>query len=881
MKKQLKLLVILLTIIFSTFSYANRTVFQHVNATYVEGSIVQDTIWTLANSPFVLSNNVTVYPNATLTIEPGVEVRFGETFWVIVNGRIAANGTESKIIYFTSNKLEPDKGDWETILINGTQPSSLGYCIIEYGTRGIIVEDGSLIIQDSFVRFNSQNGIVINNGNVVVEDNEIFNNTMSGIYIGGGTQITVQNNVISSNGDGIVLTGNLVGEINIKQNNILLNDQSGIALEADAYDNTVITNNTISKNLNGFRVSTNTSTYITRNYISNNTIGIYYESGNNHEAHFNDIYENDLGMDALLAASVDATYNYWGHKSGPLHESLNPYGKGNPIGGNGVNIDFIFFLSAPIDYNNTRPTAKLWTDKVLVAPNQNVTFIGADSSDDGRVDKYLFNFGDGNNSGWTTLPLFNHTYSSTGAYIASLTVIDDFNMTSENIATSTISVQNLTSLKVSTTLSSYAVNYNGEVTVTVYVLNYLYIPLENANVTLFSVNGGNFYPISGLTNLTGYFTATFTAPNITEVTNVRIIARASKTGYADGSGFEYLEALPPLTVQIIAEPTIVKSEETATVTVYVTGIFERPVADALLVSSIDHGNLSPAIGVTDLNGEAIFNFSAPQTTIILNATITVTATKSGYVGAEGHAIITIQPKVLVVEISAEPDVTVSEAKINVTVHVTYDTIHIPEANITITSEHIPTTTGSTDLYGSATFTLTAPQVNTPLNITITTQASKIGYADGESTLNITVYPGLLSVEVQANPSTVMSKESAVVTVYVTCNATPVANASITVSSTHGNLSDTTGFTDSSGRCTFIFNAPETTEQLPLIVITANVTKNGYISEGNQTTITVTPETGGGWPLTTILLILIPVAIVVIVVILIKLKVIVLSAKEEE
>ncbi|MDI6847990.1 MAG: hypothetical protein QMD23_07700, partial [Candidatus Bathyarchaeia archaeon] len=89
----------------------------------------------------------------------------------------------------------------------------------------------------------------------------------------------------------------------------------------------------------------------------------------------------------------------------------------------------------------------------------------------------------------------------------------------------------------------------------------------------------------------------------------------------------------------------------------------------------------------------------------------------------------------------------------------------------------------------------------------------------------------------------------------------------------------TNTTDSKGSCTFLFNAPQTTAQLP-IIITANVTKNGYTSGEKQTTITVTPETEGGWPITTILLIIIPIAIVVIMVVLIKLKIIELSLEEE-
>jgi hypothetical protein len=45
-------------------------------ATIVGGIINTDTSWTTAGSPYEATSIVTVVPNVTLTIEPGVEVRF-------------------------------------------------------------------------------------------------------------------------------------------------------------------------------------------------------------------------------------------------------------------------------------------------------------------------------------------------------------------------------------------------------------------------------------------------------------------------------------------------------------------------------------------------------------------------------------------------------------------------------------------------------------------------------------------------------------------------------------------------------------------------------------------------------------------------------------
>lgn len=883
MKRQLKVLILLLTMFVSALNFAGVKMLPLVKATYVEGEITQDTIWMLVDSPFVLSNDVVVNSGVTLTIEPGVEVRFGDGFSLTVNGRLKAEGTINRTIKFTSNSLTPAAGDWETILFNGTASSFLKYCIIEYGKSGITVEDGSIDVENCVIKSNSQDGVTINGGSVVIRNGNVTGNLGSGIFVAGGSQITIQDCEISSNGDGIAFSGDLTGEISISRNKIKANKNAGISYEAEIYSCSSILNNTISANFYGIYIASNTSTYITRNYIFDNSVGIFYESGENHEAHFNDIYGNGLGMDVTPGASANATYNYWGDKSGPHHEYLNPRGKGNPVGGDGINLDFIFFLAFPIDYRNTRPTAILWTDKELVAPNHPVTFVGTDSYDDGRVDMYYFDFGDGNTSGWTTLTLWSHSYSSNGTYLAKLKVRDDFGNES-TIATKTINVQNLQPLNVHMELGKSVVGCNETVSVIVYVSNGT-MAVGNANVTLFAVKGGTFTPKTGLTNSTGYFTATFTAPYVTKLTDIRIIARASKTNYtgnyADGSDYGYVEVLPALNVQVTVDPETVKSEETATITVHVRDGFDDPVANVSLVLSCDNGTLSDTTGITNAEGEATFTFTAPLTTDMagLNVTITVTATKEGYTSEQKQVTIPIKPKVLVVEIDVTPNDMVSEAKINVTVHVTYDFVDIADANVTIISERFPTTAKLTDLNGYVGFTFTAPQVNSPLNVTIMAKASKEGFADGEAVANITVRPGTLSVEVIASASVMPSGGSAVITVYVSCNGTPVADAAVTLSSNYGTLPYSTRITDSNGYCTFTFEAPRTTQQISPTII-ANATKNGYISGRGQTTITVTPEEGG-WSLLTILMIVIPIVVVVVViVVLVKKKVITISSEEE-
>ncbi len=754
LKNKLKLLCLLTVITVSALTFANTLFLFTANATYIEGAITQDTVWTLTDSPFVVSKNIIVYPTVTLTIEPGVEVRFGGYFSLNVEGSLSAIGEENNTITFTSNKDQPGTGDWYTIKFSGTEPSTLTYCSIQYAKNATTIESSNVKIENCEIANNSQNGIAIENSIVEIKYNEIANNLESGICITGNNQANIQNNTISANKNGILLTGSSTTGVSITENIVMSNTQSGIQLNVNAYSDLVIVNNILSANNIGFYITGPANTYITRNSISYNTIGIHYEESTDHTAYYNDIYGNEYGMNVGISfnAIINAEYNYWGHESGPHHTSLNPDGKGNPVGGNGVNLDFIFFLTAPIGYINTRPTANLLTDKTLVPPDQIVTLIATNSSDDRRIDKYLFDFGDGSNSDWTTLSIFVHKYSSLGTYNTTVTVMDDFSVISDNAAVVTIHVQNLTPLDVTITPSTYTVGHIQQVPITIHITNGTN-PVENAQVTLFSVRAcrldcalsmhGNFVPSSGFTNSTGYFVTMLSSPNVTQTTNIRITATASKNGYADGSDHEYLAVLPPLLVQVTADPSLIESETTSQVTTHVT-YNGQPVANALVtISSDSNGNFSAETGITDLNGNVSVVFTAPQTFTQLNATITATATKTGYADGEDQTKITVNPGTLDVQITANPATVDSRASSTITVHVTYNANPVVDTEVTVWPDgggDFSVTSQVTDSNGNAAFTFTAPQTTTQLNVNIKATATKIGYNDGESQRELTITP---------------------------------------------------------------------------------------------------------------------------------------------
>ena len=69
----------------------------------VGGPILEDTTWTKVDSPFIVKQHVTVIEDVTLTIEPGVTVKFNKDIALLIDGTLVAKGTESEKIIFTSN----------------------------------------------------------------------------------------------------------------------------------------------------------------------------------------------------------------------------------------------------------------------------------------------------------------------------------------------------------------------------------------------------------------------------------------------------------------------------------------------------------------------------------------------------------------------------------------------------------------------------------------------------------------------------------------------------------------------------------------------------------------------------------------------------------
>ncbi len=246
--------------------------------TYVSGIISGDTTWTQSGSPYIVTGNILVNNGVTLTIEPGVTVKFDSGTGLQVDGTLIARGTDTDNIIFTSNQPSPAPGDWGYIFFtdtstdaaydeggNYTGGSILEYCVIEYAGGASLTDNGALRMDNAHpfinyctIRSNSAAGINAYNLSAMIKI----------------TNSTVSDNAASSDSGGIAVSG---GTAVISGNNILSNTRSvgsggGIA----AYNSTAsISGNTVSGNsahISGGGIFVNGGTVdISGNTISGNS----------------------------------------------------------------------------------------------------------------------------------------------------------------------------------------------------------------------------------------------------------------------------------------------------------------------------------------------------------------------------------------------------------------------------------------------------------------------------------------------------------------------------------------------------------------------------------------------------------------------------------
>jgi hypothetical protein len=108
--------------------------------TNVSGTIASNTVWTVANGPYTVTGDILVASGATLSLEPGLTIRFDLNTKIAVEGTLIAQGSNTDSIFLISNTL-PDTGSWNGIQVSGSVGgfADLDHCHIAHAATAVSI----------------------------------------------------------------------------------------------------------------------------------------------------------------------------------------------------------------------------------------------------------------------------------------------------------------------------------------------------------------------------------------------------------------------------------------------------------------------------------------------------------------------------------------------------------------------------------------------------------------------------------------------------------------------------------------------------------------------------------------------------------------------
>jgi parallel beta-helix repeat protein len=345
------------------------------SGTNVSGIITSDTTWSLANSPYNFTGNVTVATGVTLTVEPGADVNVSRYF-LQVEGTLIASGTSTNKINFDSFIYTPNPQELypggivfmqsstgsliENAYVTGIDVINSSPKIDQNIFSGVDVEGGSPIICNNKV----WDSIGVDGGSPTISNNTFPNSyslfpSACGIFLSGtNTAIVSDNDLTNSFADAAILitSGAPIIERNVITDIPYGNNHSvGITIYGTA--DPVIENNTITENSIGLNIydenGSPTATIAYNNFEGNTQYNIYLGVQN----------------EFTYAASLDASYNWWGTIDVPtinqtIYDFKNNYNLGT--------VTFTPILTAPNTEATPNPNAPIATSNPAQTANPTV-----------------------------------------------------------------------------------------------------------------------------------------------------------------------------------------------------------------------------------------------------------------------------------------------------------------------------------------------------------------------------------------------------------------------------------------------------------------------------------------------------------------------------
>jgi len=217
--------------------------------TDVCGVIKTDAQWNPDNNPYIVTRDLVIAKQATLTITPGTVILICKqtvrdktipqldrqdsvTVSIVVDGSLTCVGTPLRRILFLPQSGNIREPQWYGIVFRGVsgKNAELAYCDISGAYNGVSVMGGSPKIHHCKIELNNMGIVFLNRGDAVVANCVVVNNFTAGIRVLSSNPV-IENSIVAFNRNNGVW-GDGVSKINFEYNCVFGN-ADGNLLECD------------------------------------------------------------------------------------------------------------------------------------------------------------------------------------------------------------------------------------------------------------------------------------------------------------------------------------------------------------------------------------------------------------------------------------------------------------------------------------------------------------------------------------------------------------------------------------------------------------------------------------------------------------------------
>ena len=273
--------------------------------TRIGGPITGEMRLTKDKSPYVAYEDVYVTAKGTLIIEPGVALHFKKNIAdghgankgqleVLVEGKMVAIGAAGDSIRFTSASDQPDRRDWQGIVVRKGGQLHLENAFVENAISGVsVVQGGDAVLKHVSIFGGYYRGVNVTESKVYMED----------VYITG---------IGNRYGNAVGINAGEGAEIEVF-NSFLVGCQNGIMLYNGSYAK--IHHSIVSGSVKWGLTIKKSDADVSYCSITNNDYGIVLIAGSAPSIHHNNIFQNGVAdvwfRNYKEDVSVDLSNNWW------------------------------------------------------------------------------------------------------------------------------------------------------------------------------------------------------------------------------------------------------------------------------------------------------------------------------------------------------------------------------------------------------------------------------------------------------------------------------------------------------------------------------------------------------------------------------------------